>query len=344
MLAMLEGRVFSGIMGQVVIFDNQIVMDPTFCGFLGLTHDPRSLTLEEFAGFLLNQDESIFHLEVENARKLGSMFSFELRIKTTDHQVRWLRFHGKTEKEALLCLVQDVTGYKIAENKTIDIISLVSHELRNPLSAAMLYASLLEEGDVAGPLNEKQLEFLSTIRELHSNLQTLIDDLMDQSRLERGALELECQATDVSQSIREGIRLIESAANQKHIQVEFPTEMPHHIAWSHHLRLVQVISNILGNAVKFTPNKGEVVLDVWTTEDFVVIGISDNGPGIPRSQQASIFKKYGQLGHNKAAGLGLGLYLSNEFVSRMGGSIEVMSKEGEGTSFIITLLRKPPPA
>lgn len=228
-----------------------------------------------------------------------------------------------------------------------DFISFVSHELKTPMTSIKGYADLLAQGAV-GEINEAQAGFLSTIRSNVNRMATLVSDLADISRIEAGRLRLEYAPVEIHDVVEEVVR---SAARQAEtmtlrLQVDLPETLPP--VWGDRTRLVQVLTNLVSNAVKYTPEQGEIRVraevsagERATGESSVVrISVVDSGIGIRPDEQAQIFTKFFRSEDLKARevpGTGLGLNITKNLVELQGGKIWFESAFRKGSTFYFTI-------
>ena len=219
-------------------------------------------------------------------------------------------------------------------------VSNVSHELRTPLTAIEGLADNLLDG-VTGPLTTKQASYMFGIRESTARLERLINDLLDLSVIEAGKTELKPTSFSMMGLLREVTDTLKPMAEQKQITVEIGSANGHSMAWADRDKVTQVLTNLIGNAVKFTPNLGKVSMLVSPTKNaWLQVSISDTGPGIPPGEAGKIFDEFYQMSHpgrEKSKGVGLGLAISKKLVEMHGGKIGVESVVGRGSSFSFTV-------
>ena len=219
----------------------------------------------------------------------------------------------------------------------------MSHELRTPLNAILGMSEGLTE-QVYGLLNQKQLRCIEVIACSGTHLLSLIDDVLDLAKLEAGKLELYCEPTQIGQLCDASISLIEQQALKKQIQIEvtIPDHLPDLMVDERRIR--QVLINLLTNAVKFTPERGRVSLEVAhiITADraWIQIAVSDTGIGIAAEHLDLLFQPFVQIDSalsRTAQGTGLGLNLVREFVELHGGRVNVSSDINVGSRFTVDL-------
>jgi CheY-like chemotaxis protein len=218
----------------------------------------------------------------------------------------------------------------------------MSHELRTPLTAIVGYSSVLSDG-IFGPLNEQQLEALSAITKSSEHLKNLIDDVLNLARVESGKEAPEPKRVPIKDAITAPYKLILQQAINKNVkvrQLEIPEEIAERGIYADPKHLQQIILNILSNSVKYTPENGEVWIDVSLTVDKVKIEIHDTGVGISKEKQAKLFERF-ERGEDPYSlsqeGTGIGLNLTKHLVEINGGRIGVESEVGKGSTFWILM-------
>jgi signal transduction histidine kinase len=206
------------------------------------------------------------------------------------------------------------------------------------------YTKLLLKGS-AGGLAPPQREYLQiSLKNIDRQL-TLIDGLLDYSRLERLADPLQPDWTDMGEIVKECLQSIEPEVQRKALRVEHHADRDGYPLWGDRLRLTQALSNLVANAVKFTPSGGFIRIELEQPEpNAVVVRITDNGIGIPEEIQDKIFDRFFQADSSAArrfGGVGLGLAITREIVAHHGGQISVRSQSGRGASFTLVLPARP---
>ena len=262
----------------------------------------------------------------------------ELRlVQTVEETVKAERALKKTNEDLL------------RKNREIqNFYHTVSHELKTPLTSAREFVSIVIDG-LAGPLNETQLEYLRIARESCNRLRVCIDDLMDATRLETGKLTLKMKPASLPALIKQLLTLLGPLAKRKNVSLT--KEVPPQLADFpfDENRLMQVLVNLVNNAVKFTSSGGRVVVSVSEPDDqpdCVQVSVKDTGCGIAASELERIFGRLYQVPNENRStepGIGLGLYISRELVESHGGKIWVESKLGKGSSFSFIIPKEQSP-
>jgi signal transduction histidine kinase len=224
-----------------------------------------------------------------------------------------------------------------------EFLANMSHEIRTPINAMLGYADLMEMG-IDGPLSEKQRAHLQRIRLSGQHLVSLIDDLLDFARLETARISVEHLTAPAADAVETALTVIDPQAAAKNVELQVNVE-PNALYVGDPRRVEQILVNLLGNAVKFTPAGGNVRLDCRTVSangnaartEFIV---EDNGIGIAQDRLQTIFEAFVQAegGYTREhGGSGLGLTISNRLAAMMGGDISVQSEEGVGSRFTLSL-------
>jgi signal transduction histidine kinase/DNA-binding response OmpR family regulator len=218
-------------------------------------------------------------------------------------------------------------------------LSTMSHELRTPLNAVLGFSDLLTE-ERYGPLNDRQKRYLNHIHTGGKHLLTLINDILDLSKIEAGRLQLALENVSVNSALAEAIDTMRSLADKKS-QTLVQHTTPDLSVRADGTRFKQVLMNLIGNAIKFTPENGRIELAAQRLGDMVRVDVRDSGPGIPPEEQKRIFEAFYRLRNSGKAveGTGLGLAITQRLVELHGGQLGIESQPGSGSSFYFTLPR-----
>ncbi len=257
--------------------------------------------------------------------------------------VRAEKFSSEEEQMAVnfayqFALAADNARLFAAQQEALQVkdqfLSIVSHELRTPLTTIKGYAQMLRRKLEDSPDDQR---FAANIDAQVGRLSRLVDDLLDVTRFSRGEFELSIERTDIRPSLREVISRFELTATSHTFRLALD-EGSFEGEWDHG-RLEQVLNNLVGNAVKYSPEGGEVVISTKHDGDSLVIAVRDHGVGIPDEDQNRIFDRFfrGAVQDRNIKGLGLGLYVTQKIVEAHGGTVGINPVSGQGSEFFFTL-------
>jgi signal transduction histidine kinase len=227
-----------------------------------------------------------------------------------------------------------------------EFLANMSHELRTPLNAIIGFSEVLGER-MFGELNDKQAEYVQDILSSGRHLLSLINDILDLSKVEAGRMELELSRFDLPAAISSAVILVRERATRHGLALEASVDDRLGSFVGDERKIRQVLLNLLSNAVKFTPEGGRIAVRAVPADGAVEVSVSDTGIGIAPEDQEAIFQEFRQVGTDyarKREGTGLGLALARRFVDLHGGRIWVKSRPGEGSTFTLTLPVRPWPA
>jgi signal transduction histidine kinase len=249
--------------------------------------------------------------------------------------------HGLEAKvsERTAQLVATQQQLEAANRHKSEFLAHMSHELRTPLNAIIGFSEVLRER-MFGELNEKQADYLKDIHESGQHLLSLINDILDLSKIEAGRMDLELMSFHLPSTIANAVTLVRERAERQGVTLGLDLDPRLDIFQADERKVKQVLLNLLSNAIKFTPQGGRVDVSAKLDTDRVEIAVRDSGAGISPEDQASLFEQFMQVGKDaarKAEGTGLGLALSKRFVELHGGRIRVESAPGKGSTFSFTL-------
>jgi len=222
-----------------------------------------------------------------------------------------------------------------------DFLASMSHELRTPLNAVIGFSEVLLER-MFGELNDRQAEYVQDILDAGRHLLALLNDVLDLSKVEAGRMDLDITTFPAGDSIQSVLALVRERAGQIGVELRFDAaDAPTHIT-ADELRLKQVLLNLIGNAVKFTPEGGSVTVRAWTGGPEVIITVTDTGIGIAESDRSRIFDSFqqGTRSASSSEGTGLGLTLTRRIVELHGGRMWLESEVGLGSTFGLALPRQ----
>ncbi|HEV8383271.1 MAG TPA: PAS domain S-box protein, partial [Candidatus Acidoferrales bacterium] len=309
----------------------------------------------------------VWHGEMTNRRKDGSLYEEEMTITPV---------RGSSgEISHFIAIKQDVTTRRRSEeeirklneeleqrvrertrelelaNKELDdrrmdaesaskfkdqFLSTMSHELRTPLNAIIGFSELLSD-EMYGSLHENQRRYLGHVRSGGQHLLRLVNEVLDLSRIEAGRMELVLGDLAVEPVITEALETVRALVSQKSLQLAHTIE-PGLMVRADATRFSQILLNLLGNAIKFTPAGGRIEVNARRENGAVRIGVQDSGPGIPPEERDKIFEAFYRMRHGDVAaeGTGLGLAITQRLVEMQGGKLGVESEVGTGSCFFFT--------
>jgi len=225
-------------------------------------------------------------------------------------------------------LYEEVKEANLAKSQ---FVSFVAHELKNPMASIKGYSELVA-GGMAGPVNEMQTSFLATVRSNVDRMNTIVTDLNDLTKIQVGNLRLDYRALPMMEVLDDVIRSLKKQIDEKNQQLIFQIAPDLPILWADPARLAQIITNLVSNAHKYTPENGKIIIgadrfqsqpDSPTGLEYVHLWVEDSGIGIPEEEQKKIFQQYFRTDSAKdmAAGTGLGLAITKSLVEMQGGHI-----------------------
>jgi signal transduction histidine kinase len=219
-----------------------------------------------------------------------------------------------------------------------EFLANMSHELRTPLNAIIGFSELLSER-MFGEINAKQAEYLSDILESGRHLLSLINDILDLSKIEAGRMELEATDFDLPSAIANALILVRERAQRRAITLGRAVDERLGTIRADERKVKQVLLNLLSNALKFTPEGGRIDVRAAIQNGWAEISVADTGVGIAPEDQSAVFEEFRQVGpaSKKVEGTGLGLAISRKFIELHGGRIWVESQVGKGSTFAFTL-------
>ena len=216
------------------------------------------------------------------------------------------------------------------------LISDISHQIKTPIAAANTFAELLDDGELSA---EERTEYITTLQMSLGKLTFLTNSLIKMSRLESGIISLKPEKNSLNEIVLQAVKTVYAKAKEKGILITFECDQAFEAVLDFNWT-AEAISNVIDNAVKYTPQGGNVAIDLLDTELFVRIAVQDTGIGIPEEETAKIFGRfYRSHTVSDQEGVGIGLFLAREIIAKEGGYIRVKSKTGKGSSFFVYLVK-----
>ncbi|MGM0771944.1 MAG: PAS domain S-box protein [Halobacteriota archaeon] len=289
------------------------------------------------AGEVCHKESCIF--EMVNLRRDGSEVPIEMSSQLMEYD----------GNPAILSISRDISSHKNIEKALLDaknqaeaanrskseFLANMSHEFRTPLNSVIGFSDILL-GSEAGSLNDMQMKYVENISKSGSHLLTLINDILDLSKIEAGKMELQHEKFRFREVLDDVRSIVSTLAEKKNICLSTSLEAEDICIKADRLKLTQVLFNLVSNAIKFTPEGGSVMIRAENDADSLVIRVEDTGIGIPESAQCDLFKPFSQLEsdtNRRYGGTGLGLSLAKKLVRLHGGEIWVESEPGNGSVF-----------
>lgn len=242
------------------------------------------------------------------------------------------------ERQRLLAEARQAEHLRDMDRAKTEFLSNVSHELRTPLTSIMVSAESLVAADAGGVEDSPRVKLLQNIRRNATRLNKLVGDLLDISQLQTGMLKLTLEPMQFREAVRESVDTVRPLADEKKVSLVAPAPHDLLLVKADHGRLVQVLINLLTNAVSFTPENGSVHLSVRAVDGCAEVSVSDTGVGIAEEEQERVFDRfYRSPRARKKGSMGLGLSITRALVELQGGTISLRSKPQQGSTFTFTI-------
>jgi signal transduction histidine kinase len=231
----------------------------------------------------------------------------------------------------------DLSWEKTVDQMKSEFISIASHELRTPMTSIKGSVDLILNG-CAGDVSSQALDLLAVAHTACDRMIRLINDILDLSKIEAGQIGLKLASLALADAVGQALRTLQPLARQDHITIRLtaPDNLPE--VWADRDRVEQVATNLVSNAIKFSPSAGVIDVELWSDSEYVYCKVSDQGCGIKEEDLDRIFGKFQQVGPpQRGKGTGLGLAISHGLVTEHGGKIWAESEVGQGSRFIFCL-------
>lgn len=234
---------------------------------------------------------------------------------------------------------RDITSIKEVEKMRDDFFVIASHELRAPMTAIKWLVQMMQNGQY-GKLDERMIDPLVNVENSTERLIRLVNDLISAARIETSDVQLKLSVFDIMQVVHEVVQTFTPWAKNKNIDLDV-ADVGSVMVYADRDKVIQIINNLIDNAIKFTPDKGKITLKTEVRDSELCVEISDTGIGIPEEAKKKLFGKFSQIStslENRPQGTGLGLFISREFAQVMGGDLKLVRTEvSKGSSFIFSL-------
>ncbi len=348
--------------GYITITEPGMILEANLTAATLLGSPRGTLARNPISHFILKEDQDSYYLHRKQLFETGKPQAWELRMVKKDGTIFWAHLQatvaeGEAEARGCRYVLSDITHLKQAEailkkgkedaesasKAKSEFLNNIAHDFRTPMHAIMGLSTFFQS-EKATP---KQREYANIINEKSKGLLTLIEELLDVSRLDAGKLELRSVEFDLKESVLELARAGTNELMGKEVTLVCSVEAGLPQVKGDKIRFSQILNNLIGNAIKYT-DKGEIVVGVTRQLEKcpkgkcrIRISVKDPGLGIPEDKQELIFEAYTRFqefdGTRERGGVGLGLYITKTLVELMGGTISVVSEVGKGSEFIVVM-------
>jgi PAS domain S-box-containing protein len=318
-----------------------VYVSPAYGQIFGYSLESLRENPRQFFEVIYPEDREKVANVIRHQRKISSPCEVEYRIIRGDGSLRWLWtkvcsiYDSEGNVSGLCGVVHDITERKDAELRVSEFYSTVSHELRTPLTSIRGSLGLIEGGKT-GQIPPLAMQMIKIGRVESERLIRLINDILDIKKLEAGHLEFNAEPVEPHILVEKTLAAIAGMASEFNVNLKSSVITSHQI-FADYERLTQVVTNLVSNAIKFSPKEGTVTVSVRTrANDFLRFSVRDEGQGIPPEQMHKLFGMFQQLDSSdtrKVGGTGLGLAISKSIVEQHGGKIGVDSVKGQGATF-----------
>lgn len=255
----------------------------------------------------------------------------------SNNKESYFQVHYTTASDQLGTIIQlsNVTEYKELDNAKTNFISIISHELKTPISAILMSVKLLEDKRI-GEMNDEQSSLSQSIRENSDRLLNITSELLKMTQVETGKLQLSPKVTKPIELINYAVNATRVLAEKFgcNVEVEYPEKLPKLFIDSE--KIAWVITNLLSNAIHHSNENARIIIGAYQIENMIEIYVQDFGKGIDPRYHKSIFDRYFRVPGTKIQGSGLGLAISKDFVESHGGIIRIESEVGQGSKFVVS--------
>jgi PAS domain S-box-containing protein len=327
------------------VVSDRIIWNDQHYTLFGLDPTDEHINGAKFLENVHPEDAEMIREKIRIAVEETGLYEAEFRIIRGDNgMVRWMNGYGRsvasTDGRAtrMVGVMFDITERKILERQKDEFIGIASHELKTPVTGIKGYVEMLKYS--LAETDGSKLKLVEKLEHQVDRLISLIKDLLDITKISEGQLNLRFQKVDLNELIIESIDDLKNLSTKHNISFT-PTALPE--VKVDQERIVQVITNLISNAVKYSPKGGDVVIRSEVDDQQIAVSVRDFGIGIPAQLKDKVFERFFRVNHsqiNSFPGMGLGLYITAEIVYRHGGNIWVESGENEGSTFWFTIPHK----
>lgn len=294
---------------------------------------PEELVGNSYADVVIAEDFEHVRKEVNAVMHTGKSCAIETRVQRKDGTVADTAWSVRSSQNSLFCVVHDVSEKKDAERIKQEVIAMVTHDLRTPLTTVRSVLDLLDSGMSEMVLSNNGKLVKNALRSTR-HMQTLVDDLLALEKMKSGRVELQIARLSLQSIFEQSVQTVSGLASDKGVLLDVHSVDIEVLADEH--RLARALVNLLGNAIKFSPAGATVTLSAQQDSRSVLVSVTDQGRGIPVEMKQKIFERFQQVrGTDEKIGSGLGLTIVKTIVELHGGEVDVESEEGKGSRFVI---------
>lgn len=325
------------------ITEDKVIWNNQHFTLVGLPPRQTELKGNYFMQFVHPDDQQLVHNAIKRAIEEGSSYQLEFRIITAaNNRLKWVRCYGsvveKIDDKAtrMAGVIYDTTDRKRLEQQKDEFIAIASHELRTPLTSIKIYSHVLTEA-LKQETDNKRVSMVTELDGQVDHLIELMNSLLDTTRITEGHLDLKREKFNIRDLIMERINMLQ-LTTQIHQLILLPGS--DEIISADRERIGQVLTNLISNAIKYSPDGGDVIVESIKEGNNLKVSISDKGVGIPDKMLQQVFERFFRVNNSQnsaISGVGLGLYITAGIINRHGGTISVKSKPDEGSSFSFIL-------
>lgn len=342
--------IISNLADPIIVLDNAnkiSLINPAARSVLGLSHHRLGEKVSQKNNYSMENFRKIISHEYLLKIIFGESKEEDCEELTVDHGgvkqtykvITAKVIDYKEEYLGVMKIFYNITREKMLDQMKSDFISIAAHQLRTPLSAIKWCIKLILDGD-EGKINEGQKALLTKGYISNERVINLVNDMLNVSRIEEGRFNYSFAHEDINEALQIVIESLEKEINEKKIEIaeKIPENLP--VLFMDKQKVILVLQNLLENAVKYTPEKGRIEINISLEKKFVVVKIKDNGVGIPKEEKKKIFSKFFRASNvvrMQTDGSGLGLFICKSVIEAHGGKIDFKSEEGDGTEFSFTL-------
>ena len=303
---------------------------------------------ERIVGSSLSDLKTFFEQTFDDANLFGDLVAAANGERTFVKQIlprtRELQIHATPVRDGenilgSLVVLRDVTHERQVDRMKTEFVSLVSHELRTPLTSIKGFTEMVLDGD-AGEINDEVRDYLGVVFNNAERLVALVNDLLDISRMESGRIKIKSERVDLNDIVRIVVATMEQKIREKQQTLAVATDPDAALVTGDHDKLVQVLTNYVSNAHKYTQSGGSIRIEITRENNFARVAVMDNGFGISPQDREKLFTRFYRVDNSmtrEIGGTGLGLAIVKQLIELQGGAVGVASELGKGSTFFFTV-------